>query len=79
MPKCEDEQALPPQPTDSGNILYGLRALSPVKAAVMHAQKAGMKAAFVCDFYMTKYQSKAQQVLSAALGPHTARVPPVRS
>ena len=35
----------------------------------MFAYKAGMKAGFVCDFYMTKYQSKAQQILSAALGP----------
>jgi hypothetical protein len=35
----------------------------------MHATKAGMKAAFVCDFYMTKYHAKAQQILSPAIAP----------
>ena len=31
-----------------------------------------MKASSVADYYMTKYQSKAQQALSAAMGPITA-------
>ena len=31
-----------------------------------------MKASSVADYYMTKYQSKAQQLLSGAMGPITA-------
>jgi hypothetical protein len=59
----------PEQSTGQSNVVYGNSILSPMKRAFMYAQKAGMKAAFICDFYMTKYQSKAQQILSSALGP----------
>jgi len=35
----------------------------------MFSFKAAAKAGFICDFYMTKYAAKAQQVLTSALGP----------
>ena len=39
------------------------------KKVLMLAFKAANKAGYICDFYMTKYAAKAQQVLSSALGP----------
>ena len=71
VPDCDDEDEPVHQQQLAGhqNILYGYGTSSPVKLAFMNAQKAGMKAAYVCDFYMTKYRAKAQQILSSALGP----------
>ena len=40
-------------------VLFGLRNLSSVKAACLFAFKVGMRAAFICDFYMTKYHAKS--------------------
>ena len=48
------------------------RALSPLRKAVLQCYVTALKASSVADFYMTKYQSKAQQALSAAMGPITA-------
>ena len=49
--------------------LFGFRSLRGLKATLLNAQKAAFKAAFVCDFYITKYHAKAQQILSPALAP----------
>ena len=38
----------------------------------MRCCEVALKASSVADYYMTKYQSKAQQALSAAMGPITA-------
>ena len=40
--------------------------------AVLQCYATALKASSVADFYMTNYQSKAQQALSAAMGPITA-------
>ena len=53
-------------------LFFGARSLSPLKKAVVHCYEVALKASSVADYYMTKYQSKAQQVLSAAMGPITA-------
>ena len=42
------------------------------KKAVLRSYEVALKASSVADYYMTKYQSKAQQLLSAAMGPITA-------
>ena len=41
---------------------------------MLAALQVALKASSVADFYMTKYQSKAQQVLSSAMGPLTQGV-----
>ena len=50
-------------------LVYGLRNPNPTQKKFLHALRMGMKAAAICDFYMTKYQAKSQQLLSHALGP----------
>ena len=54
-PECESNKA--------SALLYGAGPLSWLRARCLHACKVGIKAALVCDFYMTKYHAKAQQVL----------------
>ena len=41
---------------------------------MVHCYNVALKASSVADYYMTKYQSKAQQALSAAMGPISARL-----
>ena len=53
------------------SFFFAWRTLSAVKKAVLVAIQVGLKASSIVDFYMTKYQSKAQQVLSSAMGPLT--------
>ena len=53
-------------------FLFGWRKLSESAKAVLQVFAQGMRASHVCDFYMTKYQSKAQQVLASAVGPLVA-------
>ena len=54
--------------TDSSEgLFFGCRGLSHMQRAVLHYYAVALKASSVADFYMTKYQSKAQQVLSAAM------------
>ena len=48
-------------------ILYGMRSPSRLRAFALRVRRVGMKAAFMCDVYMTKYHAKAQQVFSSAL------------
>ena len=43
-----------------------------MRKAVLLSYEIALKASSVADYYMTKYQSKAQQILSAAMGPITA-------
>ena len=38
----------------------------------MRCYEVALKASSMADYYMTKYQSKAQQLLSATMGPITA-------
>ncbi len=54
-PECESNKA--------SALLDGAGPLSWLRARCLHAYKVGIKAALVCDFYMTKYHAKAQQVL----------------
>ena len=51
---------------------FGLRALSAFNKAVVRCYAVALKASSVAGYYMTKYQSKAQQMPSAAMGPITA-------
>ena len=55
-----------------GGLFFGSRSLSPLKRAVVICYEIALKASSVADYYITKYQSKAQQVLSAAMGPITS-------
>lgn len=69
---CEDQEATSEdteKPSRSSRILYGVLLDTGAKKTLMFSFKAASKAGFVCDFYMTKYAAKAQQVLSSALAP----------
>ena len=59
-------------PGGTSGLVFGSRSFSLLKKAVMRCYEVAMKASSVADYYMTKYQSKAQQLLSAAMGPITA-------
>ena len=70
VPPTEGGPRVPDDDTGSegrSNVLYGVRSLSLLKTSCLRAYKIGMRAACICDFYMTKYHAKAQQVLSSAL------------
>ena len=56
----------------SFGFFFAKRSLSPLRKAVLQFYATALKASSVADFYMTKYQSKAQQALLAAMGPITA-------
>ena len=60
------------EPSGRGGLFFGSRSFSPLKKAVVRCYEVALKASSVADYYMTKYQSKAQQALSAAMGPITA-------
>ena len=60
------------EPSGRGELFFGSRSFSPLKKAVVHCYEVALKASSVADYYITKYQSKAQQALSAAMGPITA-------
>jgi hypothetical protein len=64
-----DEAASAERNTSKSNTFYAVPYLTALQAWFMLSLKMGMKASFICDFYMTKYAAKAQQVLSSALGP----------
>ena len=69
---CEEGEAANERgerPPQSSRILYGVMVDTGLKRTLMFSFKAASKAGFVYDFYMTKYQAKAQQVLSSALAP----------
>ena len=59
------------QSIDGAGLFFGSRALFPLQRTVLKCYEVALKASSVADYYMTKYQSKAQQVLSAAMGPIT--------
>ena len=63
---CTEEASL------TSAFLFGWRQLSDIAKSVLLVFAQGMRASHVCDFYMTKYQSKAQQVLASAVGPLVA-------
>jgi len=69
---CEEQEATNEgieKAPQSSRILYGVLLDTGVKKTLMFSFKAAAKAGFVCDFYMTKYAAKAQQVMSSALAP----------
>ena len=51
-PESSDTQAAP-QGGDTTKVVYGGRTLTALKNTFLYAQKVGMKAACVCEFYMT--------------------------
>ena len=50
-------------PTRNWNFC-GVRMLSKTQTAFIYSMKVGMKAAFICDFYITKYQGKMMEALT---------------
>ena len=64
--------AAEPADRNSTRSFFGLRMLSPLKKTVLRCYEVALKASSAADYYMTKYQSKAQRVLSTAMGPVTA-------
>ena len=47
-------------PSGTSGLVFGSRCFSPLKKAVMRCYEVALKASSVADYYMTKYQSKAQ-------------------
>ena len=50
-------------------LLYGARHVSNLMVCIIVVLATVIRSSHIADFYMTKYQSKAQQALSSALGP----------
>ena len=50
-------------------MLVWIQGTSWAEGHTAECAEGRLKVAFVCDFYITKYHAKAQQILSPALGP----------
>ena len=63
----------PPADTGKNTFIarpfYGCRKLPAAGKASLVTPTTAMRAANICDFYMTKYQSKPQEVLSPTMQP----------
>ena len=69
---CGAAEPATSEPSGTGGLFFGSRSFSALKKKVVQCYEVALKASSVADYYMTKYQSKAQQALSAAMGPITA-------
>ena len=66
----EDESATAPkQGTFLPRVFYGCRTLTQGGKRILTMLATAMRAANVADFYMTKYQSKADQALGPTIQP----------